>query len=287
MIQRHILIQVAVAAVLTIPAAALAAERAGQQVVEEVCAVCHASGREGAPAIGDHSAWAGRAERGLSSLTDSALNGVRRMPPHGGKLSLSDLEIRRAITYMVNRSGGHWVEPADPAHPPAGRTGASIVRAQCMKCHAEGLQGAPRLGDKDAWIQRARGGFDALLRSAIQGHGGMPARGGMADLTDAEMGAAIRYMFQESVRGEPRLAERGGEQVVKQRCASCHERGNYGAPRIGDAGAWKARATGGLDALVRSATHGHGAMPSRGGMAGLSDDEMRSAVAWLAGLGAP
>ncbi|HSJ97348.1 MAG TPA: c-type cytochrome [Myxococcota bacterium] len=287
MIQRHILIRVAVAVALSVPAAGLAAERTGQQVVEEVCAVCHAGGRDGAPAIGDHRAWAERAERGLSSLTDSALHGVRRMPPHGGKLSLSDLEIRRAIAYMVNRSGGHWVEPLDPARPPTRRTGAAIVRVQCMKCHAEGLQGAPRVGDKDAWIQRARGGFDNLLRSAIKGHGGMPARGGMADLTDAEMRAAIGYMFQASVRGEPRVAELDGEQVVKQRCASCHEHGNYGAPRIGDAGAWKARATGGLDALVRSATHGHGGMPSRGGMAGLTDDEMRSAVAWLAGHGAP
>ena len=277
--------RIALLVLLAIPSACLGAARDGRQVVAEVCAACHASGKDGAPRIGDAAAWAARADRGLSSLTESALAGVRKMPPHGGSLTVSDLEIRRAIAYMVNASGGHWVEPMDPANLPPGRTGMAIVRGQCAKCHAEGLHGAPRIGDKEAWIGRARSGFDSLLQSAIKGHGGMPARGGMADLTDAELRAAIGYMFQSSVRGEPRVAEMRGEQVVRERCVSCHERGNYGAPRIGDAAAWRARATGGLDGLVRSAIHGHGGMPSRGGMAGLTDDEMRSAVAWLAGKG--
>ncbi len=30
----------------------------------------------------------------------------------------------------------------------------------------------------------------------IKGHGGMPVRGGMADLTDSELRSAIIYMFQ-------------------------------------------------------------------------------------------
>ena len=33
------------------------------------------------------------------------------------------------------------------------------------------------------------------MRSAIKGHGGMPARGGQADLTDTELRAAIVYMI--------------------------------------------------------------------------------------------
>jgi cytochrome c5 len=62
------------------------------------------------------------------------------------------------------------------------------------------LNGAPRIGDKDAWIQRAKLGFDSVVRSAINGHGAMPARGGMANLTDPEMRAAVTYMFQTSVK---------------------------------------------------------------------------------------
>ena len=183
-------------------AGATAVDRSGKEVVEHVCAACHATGVNAAPRIGDAKAWEARERRGLSSLTSTALEGVRKMPPHGGSLSLSDIEIKRAITYMVNQSGGSWTEPIDRRHLPAERTGAQIVKAQCAKCHAAGLIGAPKIGDKAAWIDRAKLGFDSVVRSAINGHGAMPSRGGMANLTDAEMRAAVTYMFQESVSGK-------------------------------------------------------------------------------------
>src|ERR1700682_3708260 len=175
-------------------------ERTGKDVVETFCIECHGIGANGAPRVGDAKAWAPRAKRGLTGLTDSALAGVRKMPPHGGTLQINNLEIKRAITYMVNQSGGHWNEPTDRATRSASRSGEQIVHAQCVKCHADGEGGAPRIGDKTAWIRRAQPGLDSLVASAIHGHGGMPARGGMADLTDAEMRAAIIYMFQTSVK---------------------------------------------------------------------------------------
>lgn len=175
------------------------ADRSGKEVVDRVCSVCHGTGVDGAPKIGNAKAWEPRAKRGLSSLTASAIEGVRKMPPHGGSPSVTDLELRRAITYMVNESGGRWIEPIDRTAKPRERTGKQIYEAQCVKCHGSGEHGAPKLGDKAAWIDRARLGFDSVVRSAIHGHGAMPARGGMADLTDAEMRAAVTYMFQQSV----------------------------------------------------------------------------------------
>ncbi len=84
------------------------------------------------------------------------------------------------------------------AHGQSGdRSGEEVVRAQCSKCHETGKGGAPKIGDRSAWIPRMKQGLDALVRSAIRGHGGMPARGGMADLTDAEVRAAIVYMFNK------------------------------------------------------------------------------------------
>lgn len=188
------------------PAAAFAAsappprELSGKEVVDAVCADCHARGVKGAPQIGDQKAWAKRAAQGLSSLTDHALKGIREMPSHGGKPSLSDGEIQRAITYMVNQSGGKWAEPIDRKKPPVERTGGEIVKAQCAKCHQTGSGGAPRIGDRDAWIPRLRAGLDLTVQSAIKGHGGMPARGGLPDLTDREVRNAIIYMFRG---GEP------------------------------------------------------------------------------------
>lgn len=170
-------------------------ERSGKDVVDAVCAKCHATGVDGAPKIGDKKAWGKRARRGLSGLTKSALKGIRKMPPHGADFELTDIEIKRAITYMVNESGGKWVEPVGKK-PRAERTGEQIVKAQCSKCHQDGTGGAPKIGDRDAWIPRLKDGLDNTVRSAINGHGGMPSRGGLADLTDAEVRNAIVYMYQ-------------------------------------------------------------------------------------------
>jgi cytochrome c5 len=183
------------AAVAAPPAHAQGGDRSGKEVVDSVCAACHGTGMKGAPKIGDRRAWSKRASQGLTSLTQHALEGIRQMPAHGGNPELTDLEIGRAITYMVNRSGGHWVEPASATAMAAERSGERVVKAQCVKCHEAGLNGAPKIGDRDAWIPRLKLGVDNLVRSAIRGHGGMPPRGGQANLTDAELRNAIVYMF--------------------------------------------------------------------------------------------
>lgn len=181
---------------------ALASGRDGKAIVDEVCVVCHGTGKDGAPRIGDANAWKPRAERGLTALTRSALDGVRRMPPHGGKLALDDTDLKRAIAYMVNRSGGKWIEPIDRTRPAQMRTGAQVIGARCSTCHENGLDGAPRYGDKLAWRERASRGVDSLVRSAIHGHGAMPARGGMADLTDGELRSAVELLVTSGLKGE-------------------------------------------------------------------------------------
>ena len=75
------------------------------------------------------------------------------------------------------------------------RDGKTVVDTVCSSCHGTGKDGAPRIGDRPAWTPRLANGLDALLASAIRGHGSMPARGGLADLTDREMRGAIVYMF--------------------------------------------------------------------------------------------
>ena len=176
-------------------AGAQTAERSGKEVVESLCISCHGIGARGAPKIGDKRAWSKLAERGLSGLSKSALKGVRDMPPHGGNPNLTDTEIERAITYMVNQSGGHWNEPVSRTTRTAERTGAQIVSTRCSHCHLKGVNGAPKIGDKADWIPRLKPGLDVVVRSAINGHGAMPPRGGMANLSDAEIRSAIVYMF--------------------------------------------------------------------------------------------
>jgi cytochrome c5 len=85
------------------------------------------------------------------------------------------------------------------AHAQAQRSGENIVSTQCAKCHGSGVAGAPKIGDREAWSTRVKAGVDPLVRSAIKGHGGMPSRGGMADLTDPEIRDAVIYMVTRSI----------------------------------------------------------------------------------------
>ena len=183
-------------------AAPKAGDRSGKQVVDATCASCHASGANGAPKIGDVKAWSARSKQGLSSLTKEAITGLRKMPGHGGDATLTDLEIGRAVTYMVNQSGGKWTEPASPKDMAKERSGRQIVEMQCYRCHENGTGGAPKIGDRQAWIPRVSQGLDNVTRSAIRGHGGMPARGGMADVSDTELRNAIAYMLNYGTGAE-------------------------------------------------------------------------------------
>lgn len=175
------------------PADAQRRERAGKEVVDAACGACHLSGKDGAPRIGDAGAWGQRTGQGLTLLTEHALKGIRKMPAHGGSSGVSDLELQRAIVYMVNNSGGRWIEPAAARTAPL--TSEAIVQQQCAACHQSGKDGAPKIGDRPAWTPRFAKGLDRLVASAVHGHGAMPARGGMPDLERDEIRHATLYMF--------------------------------------------------------------------------------------------
>ena len=187
--------------VITEPGAGAAqAVRAGEEVVKQYCSACHATGAAGAPKIGDKAAWAKYLGSGLDQMLKTAITGKGAMPPRGGAADLSNFELARAIVHMANQSGGALQEPAAPKQPEQApeRTGEQVVQSACFRCHETGLNGAPKIGDKAAWSPRISQGVDAVTRSAIRGHGSMPARGGLADLTDKEITSAIMYMFSRA-----------------------------------------------------------------------------------------
>lgn len=193
----------AVLASLSGPADAQRPNRQGKEVVDAVCGACHTSGKDGAPRIGDNAAWANRAAQGLTGLTAHAITGIRKMPAHGGSTGVNDTELERAIVYMVNRSGGNWIEPVSTGAPAVARTSESIVRSQCAQCHQPGTHGAPKIGDRPAWTPRLAKGLDVLVASAVHGHGPMPARGGMPELSDTDLRGAILYMFNYGLPPAP------------------------------------------------------------------------------------
>ncbi len=81
--------------------------------------------------------------------------------------------------------------------PGPARSGEEVYTAVCQACHGTGAAGAPKIDDKAAWEPRVAKGFDALMNTAINGKGAMPARGGQ-NAPDAELKAAIAYMTQKA-----------------------------------------------------------------------------------------
>jgi cytochrome c5 len=179
----------------------MAQERTGREVVEQTCATCHSSGKDGAPKIGDVAAWTQHTKKGLAKLTESAIAGIGKMPAHGGQPNLSDLEVSRAIAFMV--SFGKAVDPNKPYASPTSMTGEQLVQSHCVNCHGEGTAGAPRIDDFNAWKPRLQKGMNGLVRSAISGHKAMPARSGMAQLSDTDLRNAVTYMVVQSATYKP------------------------------------------------------------------------------------
>ncbi|HED17046.1 MAG TPA: cytochrome c5 family protein [Gammaproteobacteria bacterium] len=65
---------------------------------------------------------------------------------------------------------------------------------RCAACHASGVAGAPKFGDKAAWAPFIATGIDTMLAVAIKGKGAMPPKGGCSDCTDAQLKSTIQYM---------------------------------------------------------------------------------------------
>ena len=82
------------------------------------------------------------------------------------------------------------------------KSGEEVYKAVCTACHSVGLLGSPKFGDKAAWAPRIAQGQDVLVQHAINGIRSMPARGGNAELSDAEVGNAVAYMVAKSSGGK-------------------------------------------------------------------------------------
>jgi cytochrome c5 len=80
--------------------------------------------------------------------------------------------------------------------------GQGVYMNFCSPCHASGIAGAPKVGDKTAWAPRLKDGEKILVERATKGYQGksgfMPARGGNSALSDGEVADAVAYMVAQS-----------------------------------------------------------------------------------------
>lgn len=80
----------------------------------------------------------------------------------------------------------------------AAETGKAVYDKNCATCHAAGIAGAPKPGDKAAWQPRLARGIDSMTTVVINGKGAMPPKGGNASLSEDDIRAAVEYMADQS-----------------------------------------------------------------------------------------
>jgi cytochrome c5 len=79
--------------------------------------------------------------------------------------------------------------------------GEKIYQQACQMCHEAGVAGSPMTGDKGVWAARIDQGRDKLVKSAIEGIGVMPPKGGQSQLSDDEVASAVDFMIQQATQG--------------------------------------------------------------------------------------
>ncbi|MEK6422659.1 MAG: c-type cytochrome [Burkholderia gladioli] len=83
---------------------------------------------------------------------------------------------------------------AAPAVAPGGAgAGKALYDSVCVACHAAGVLGAPKFGNKADWAPRLKDSMDTVYNYALHGKGAMPPKGG-SNASDADVKAAVDYM---------------------------------------------------------------------------------------------
>lgn len=207
--------------------------KSGEEVYKAQCSACHATGAAGAPKFADAAAWGPRIKTGYEALLHSALAGKGAMSAQGGgdfndiEIGSSVVYMANAAGAKFDQpaapaptaaaDGGAVAaapaasEPAQPAAAAApatapvaaaesgtvaaagGGAGEALYKQACQVCHAAGVAGAPKFGDKAAWAPRLQTGMETLYKAAVNGMGAMPPRGG-SSASDADIHAAVDYM---------------------------------------------------------------------------------------------
>jgi cytochrome c5 len=83
-------------------------------------------------------------------------------------------------------------------------TGQRAYNDICAACHEDGLDGAPKTGDRDAWEGRSWLWEAVLFEHARSGFQEMPAKGGDVTLDDATVTKAAEYMLMLTFPDMPR-----------------------------------------------------------------------------------
>lgn len=116
----------------------------------------------------------------------------RRLQPVAAVNTSAQAATAQQTTQKTAQAGGGGAANG-PAHPWPGHV---VYEKVCSACHAAGVAGAPKYGDKAAWAPRAKQGLATLVDHAVNGYKAMPPKGGDASLTKQEVQNDVEYMLK-------------------------------------------------------------------------------------------
>lgn len=103
----------------------------------------------------------------------------------------------QTATEVTEQPGGEPAEVAPAPEKTAAADGQKVYKTYCQACHANGVAGSPKLGDKAAWAPRIAKGNDTLFTSVKKGLKAMPPKGGCMTCSDDDLRAAMGYMVEQ------------------------------------------------------------------------------------------
>ncbi len=209
---------------------------------------------------------------------------------HDSLNHLTHEDLVALATYLKN------VESITPPKPKGSAVGKGIYDTYCSGCHESGAGGAPKYGDSLSWTPVLKQGIEQVYTNAIQGKGGMPAKGTCLSCSDDEIKQAVDFMISSSKGGgEPSVATprpkpltmEDGKRLYDANCAVCHNSGFKNAPKPGDIAAWKPIVDQGFLQIYGNVLTGRNGHPVRGACANCTDQDIKAATKYMLQQSAP
>jgi len=220
--------------------------------------------------------------------------GPMRQVNHDSLQFMTDKDLFAIATYLKSVKSRQPLTSPTKVYADANVIhGKAVYFRVCAMCHAEGLAGAPRIGDEANWFKRLSDNhLNGLYRHSTNGYNNMPVRGGCTGCSDRDIESAVLYMLKESLNREQyknmahikpkaKTSTATAEKIYNKHCSVCHNSGDLGAPKIGDKAEWAPRIKKNMDVLIHNTMVGSTKKPAKGGCKYCSTSEVIAAIKYM------
>ncbi|WP_321879626.1 c-type cytochrome [Paraburkholderia bannensis] len=128
---------------------------------------------------------------GAANAANAASGAAAAAPASGADANAAQATAAAAAIAAIPQAGS--APAGDGASADASQAGKALYTQVCQACHAAGVLGAPKFGNKADWAPRLKDPMDTIYNYALHGKGQMPAKGG-SNASDADVKAAVDYM---------------------------------------------------------------------------------------------